>query len=168
MADDWTVVPGCSGRYEVTSDGRIRNAKSLRPLRPMAAESGHLYILFRDGVRSRKLFVHRAVLLTFVGPPRSGQETRHLNGRETDNRIENLAWGTRLENVADKVTHGTQARGEQIASAKLTPSQVAEIRVRVPGETLRALAAEYGVSHTAIRRAANGMKWAHLEPSHVR
>src|SRR5262249_12949164 len=34
-------------------------------------------------------------------------EVRHLNGIRTDNRPENLAWGTKSENMQDAVRHGT-------------------------------------------------------------
>jgi hypothetical protein len=64
--------------------------------------------------------------------------------------------------MQDKRRHGTQTFGERHSPAKLTEAQVLEIKQRVGNETLRALASEYGVSHTAIRRAANGMKWRYL------
>jgi hypothetical protein len=51
--------------------------------------------------------VHQLVARTFLGPPR-GLETRHLNGDCRDNRLENLAYGTRAENAQDMVRHGTQ------------------------------------------------------------
>jgi HNH endonuclease len=52
-------------------------------------------------------YVHRVVLETFVGPCPPGLETRHLNGRPSDNRLVNLAWGSTAEQVADKIAHGT-------------------------------------------------------------
>lgn len=160
-AAEWRPVPTHLG-YEVNKLGQIKGP-SGRVLQPMRAHSGHLYVLAPLPRRPRKLFVHRAVLLAFVGPPVPGQESRHLNGNPADNRLRNLVWGTRVENAGDKQLHGTQRRGEQTRAAKLTEAQVLEIRRRVNSETLRALAAEYGVSHTAIRRAANGIKWAHLQ-----
>ncbi len=53
------------------------------------------------------MFVHRLVLLAFKGPRPDGQYCRHLNGVPTDNRLANLAWGTKSENTFDKVGHGT-------------------------------------------------------------
>jgi len=46
-------------------------------------------------------------LETSVGPCPEGHVTRHLNGDPTDNRLENLRWGTRSENQRDSVKHGT-------------------------------------------------------------
>lgn len=129
----------------------------------MSAHRGHLYVLTRRPGVPRKLFVHRAVLMAHVGPPPEGQTfARHLNDTPNDNRVENLAWGSAAENAADAARNGRIARGERTGTAKLSEADVIAIRRRHPGESLRALAREYGVSHTAIRRAANGMKWSHL------
>lgn len=158
---EYRSVPGYDG-YFITADGTMLGPRR-RVLRPMAMETGHQYIYAsRPGV-PRKLFIHRAVLSAWVGPPGSGQsDGRHLNDDPSDNRVENLAWGTRLDNARDKARNGRQIRGEQLKTAKLTEADVREIRRRWPAETTRALGAEYGVSHTAIRRAVNGMKWRHV------
>lgn len=157
---EWRDVPGYPG-YSVTSDGRI--AGHYGEMRPMRMPSGHLYVIARCDFLARKLFVHRAVLFAFVGPCPDGMEARHLNDIPDDNRIDNLAWGTRVENAADKVRNGGQPRGERMKTHRLTEQQVAEIRARYPIMSTRALATEYGVSHTAIRRAAVGVKWGHVE-----
>lgn len=68
--------------------------------------SGHRYVKTR--FHKTKLFaVHHLVLFAFAGPRPDGSECRHLNGISNDNRPENLAWGTRRENVADSIVHGT-------------------------------------------------------------
>jgi DNA invertase Pin-like site-specific DNA recombinase len=64
------------------------------------------------------------VLEAFVGECPPGHECRHLNGNKTDNRVENLAWGTSAENARDRVRHGTTTK----AGAKLKPDDVSKIR----------------------------------------
>lgn len=46
------------------------------------------------------------VLRAFVGEPPAGHECRHLDGDRQNNALDNLAWGTRAENVADTIRHG--------------------------------------------------------------
>jgi hypothetical protein len=50
--------------------------------------------------------VNRLVLEAFVGTPLPGQVCRHLDGDKTNNRVENLCWGSTRENNLDIVRHG--------------------------------------------------------------
>lgn len=148
--------------YLASRAGQIYSLKSKKVLSLIEADDGHRYVfLYRQG-KMTKCWVHRLVLLTFIGPPSVGQEARHLNDLPFDNRLENLAWGTHLENQRDKVLNGYSTRGEKSWSHKLTEADVLEIRRIRPTTTLRALGAQFGVSHTAIRRAFLGIKWGYL------
>lgn len=158
---EWRPVPSAPG-YEVSNDGRVRSKRCV--LRPIHGKGGYLCVFAYSGGKAtmRKLWVHVAVLEAFVGACPEGMETRHLNGIPADNDLSNLAWGTPLENAADKRRHGTQPRGERSASAKLTEADVHEIRRLHGTVSLRELGMRFGVSHTAIRRAATGAKWSHV------
>lgn len=152
-------VPGFPG-YGVTDTGAISGPRRDR-LRQRANASGHLYVLVgpraaRAGGR-RKLFVHRAVLLAFVGPCPAGQEARHANDNPADNRLANLSWGTRLANQADRVRNGRRSRGSAAPGAQLSADQVTLIRT--DRRSTRELGAELGVSHTTIRAARSGRRY---------
>lgn len=77
---------------------------------------------------------------------------------------DHLALGTVAENRADCVGKRRQARGERQGLAKLTATQVLEIRTRFSaGETrISSLAVDYAVSTFAIRCVVNRSCWRHL------
>jgi hypothetical protein len=85
---------------------------------------------------------------------------RHLNGIAWDNTINNLEWGTSIENHLDAVAHGTLSKrgGRQ---AKLTPAMVDRIRSESKGhiDDLR-LAHALGVSRELVRDVRMGLRWA--------
>jgi len=148
----WRDVPGWPG-FRVTAGGDI-TGPSGRLLKPMRHRSGHLFVT--RGRNSNKLYVHRAVLLAFVGAPRPGHEGRHLNGVPHDNRLVNLAWGTPLEQRADDRRNGVE-RGKPQA---LTTEGADLIRALKGKASARAVANDFGVSHTAVLRIWRGQTWA--------
>lgn len=107
-------VPGFDGYY-VTSTGRVWSTREWRGqrgrwLKPAVDDKGgHLHLnLMKDGLmRTRR--VHSLVAEAFLGRRPVGLEVRHLNGNPADNRVSNLKWGTRSENVRDAVRHGTHS-----------------------------------------------------------
>lgn len=107
--ENWLPVVGYEGQYEVSNLGRVKSLKRQNPriLRSFPAHRGHQCVsLWNDKLKTA--FVHRLVLEAFVGPcPGEGFMCRHLNGNPADNRVENLAWGTALENAQDVIRHGT-------------------------------------------------------------
>lgn len=111
--------------YSITKDGRIwtRRGKG-RWLKPRVHSGGYLYVQLSHNGKAIDFFVHRLVLETFVGPCPNGMECRHLNRNRTDNKLGNLKWGTRSDNMLDAVKHGTHP-GFQ--NAKLNRGQVKTI-----------------------------------------
>ncbi|WP_375545838.1 NUMOD4 motif-containing HNH endonuclease [Dietzia cinnamea] len=119
MAEQWRPVVGFEGYYEVSDQGSVRSVDRTverrgahvrltgRRMSPSNAHpSGHLYVHLHQNGHGATYQVHRLVMAAFVSPCPEGMEVRHLNGDPTDNRVENLAYGTRAENIRDQVTHG--------------------------------------------------------------
>lgn len=75
--------------------------------------SGHLYLdLTRNG-RHRRRSVHQLVAETWHGPKPEGMGALHRNGIHSDNRPENLYWGTPAQNHWDAVRHGRFRRNDR-------------------------------------------------------
>lgn len=122
----------------------------MRQLQPIVNGYGYLVVKVPVDGKFPAVGVHRLVLMAYVGPCPEGCETRHLNGIRTDNRLENLAWGTRLEQAADKKRHGTQASGPQ----KLPSNRVKRIQqlYATGNYTQDELAEMFGVSQSFISK----------------
>ena len=85
--------------------------------------------------------VAHLVLEAFVGPRPHGCVAMHLDDDSTNNAVDNLRWGTAIDNVRDSVKkfrHGGQ---------RVTPTDaLAILRMRQHGAPGASVAAMYGVS----------------------
>lgn len=149
----------------VSDQGRVKSFRSgqERLLTPSTRNQyGHQSVRSRSRKRDTQMceYVHKLVLETFVGPRKSGQVARHLDGNHLNNALSNLAWGTQLQNAADARQHGTLAQGERNHFHKLTEAQVLEIRA----SSLRdqELADHYGVSRHLIGKIRLRRIWRHI------
>ena len=167
--EEWVKVPGCP-EYSVSSCGRVRRdaaargARAGKILKPYQQPNGYLKVtLSVDGIKY-KHYVHRLVLLSFHGaPPVPNMDCAHNNGDRCDNRLLNLRWATRSENMADTEIHGTKLKGERNRSAILKANDVVLMReLRASGHTQASLAKMFGVHRWTVADACSGKNWGWL------
>jgi hypothetical protein len=104
----WKLIPGYDGKYEVSDQGRVRSYRRSDAghiLSPGRMPGGHMSVALG---RKNSQCVHKLVLLAFVGPAPERHECLHINGIPDDNRLTNLRWGTRSENMKDAYVHGAR------------------------------------------------------------
>src|SRR5262245_55590749 len=169
-------IPDAPG-YGVSADGRVwtywtriwgkgkRLRATPRPMKPHPLNKyGHLGVMLYDMAgRGKFRSIHRLVLLTFVGPCPEGSECRHLNGNRTDNRLENLAWGTHAENGADMARHGTAICGSRHARAKLREADIPDVRrLKAAGFSAPAIAELFGISVRTVYQITTRTTWKHV------
>ena len=112
-SESWRAVVGYEGIYEVSSLGRVRSLDRIDArgwkrrqviLCPGLVRGYYRVVLHNKTGATKK--VHRLVLEAFCGPCPAGFETRHRDGCWTNNHLFNLQWGSKAENLADKIKHG--------------------------------------------------------------
>lgn len=177
MTEIWKPVAGYVGFYEVSSIGRVRSLPrvtlgcrdgSTRMLKgkvisKKVLDSGYVQTtLCREGV-CKAYRLHRIVLEAFVGPCPEGQEGCHNDHNRGNNVLKNLRWDTKSANQKDRIANGTAPRGANNGAAKLTAVSVIGIRRQIEdGKTLKALAAEYGVSLSTVDAVKARRTWNHI------
>ena len=169
MKEIWKDVPCYEGRYQVSNMGRVksleRKVRSVnwyahkefwrtvreRILRPGPVQSGHLYVVLGHGEAG--VPVHQLVMRAFVGDPPQGMEVRHLNGDPTDNRLDNLKYGSRTENILDVFYQGKRWR-------KLSIDDVIYVRFATfCGIPDKVLADELNVTPPTIAKIRKGQSY---------
>lgn len=124
MREVWEKVNGYEN-YEVSSHGKVRKnyATSTIILKPMINEYGYASVdLWENGKRKRHK-IHRLVAIAFLPNPMMLNEVNHIDGNKLNNRMSNLQWCTRSENIKHayrtNLTHGRRLLStEEIAFVK--------------------------------------------------
>lgn len=123
-SENWRPVPGYAGKYSVSDLGRVRSEPhpALRVLGKARETITVPAAILRQSLGGRRqryrrvqlhdwgsgknrrkyAYVHALVLLAFVGPRPSDAEILHGEGGPSDNRLVNLAYGSREENLDDE------------------------------------------------------------------
>jgi hypothetical protein len=147
-------LPTDRGEYFVDESGGVfsMRAGQLRKLKLNKTRQGYLMVwLWRNGVK-RQWRVHRLVAELYIPNPRQCSDVNHRNSVRDDNRVENLEWVTRSENIKHGFDYGRAkpTRGGISPRCKITTEQVNEICAST--ESVRALVAKFGVSNQHIYR----------------
>src|SRR4030066_272565 len=136
MHEEWANIKDFGGHYEASSKGRIRVKPRIiikkhsrtgklvefsypgKELVQSVGFGGYLYVTLGVDGKTIKKTVHILVALAFHGDRPEGMVVCHNNGCATDNRPENLRWGTHLDNARDRKNHGRYLSGENHKMAK--------------------------------------------------
>lgn len=179
--ENWAAIPGYSGYYEVSDLGRVRSTErevcqlsrcgkpyqrvmKSKLLSAVPGSKGkYLYVHLADKQKAHHS-VHSLVLRAFVGEPLPDQEACHNDGNSHNNVLTNLRWDTHSSNEEDRQKHGTVPKGEVHSCAKLTNTQVAQIKADLAAYTGKhygkcvAIAALHGVSSKYVGEISRGTK----------
>lgn len=171
MKEAWKPIPGWEGLYEVSNFGDVKRLTFTHEhpklksrtypeklLKPRQSKTGYMRVSLCKNSKSKDHYVHALVLEAFVGPRPEGKQVRHRNGKRHDNRLQNLVWGTPIEQGADMRQHGTTGK-------KLSAQQIPDIRekCRTGHYTYSEVAREYGVTPRVISGIHRGQFWGHID-----
>lgn len=123
----WKNIPGYEGIYQASNLGDVRSIPFERADKTgrishyagkilkqhKNSRNGYMYVHLLGKAHS----VHRLVLSAFTGN-RAGMDVNHLNGNKEDNRIENLEWCSRSENIRHAIKNGLNDLSPMMKAAR--------------------------------------------------
>lgn len=155
-AADFLPVVGYEGKYEVGKDGSVwslnyRHTGRRKQLVPTPFNKyGHLSVkLCKDG-KQKTQPVHQLVLSAYLPKPSPELVVMHKDSKPANNHLENLKWGSRLENNNDPHCKALLTNHPD----KSTPVLCVETGVVYP--STREAERQTGVSQTSISKCING------------
>lgn len=158
MEEIWKPIPNCNG-YLASNIGNIKNDVSGKIYKGHTVGRGYRHVsVIENGVR-RYRKVSRLVASAFYGI--SDLHVLHNNGNPSDDRVENLRYGTPKENYADAVKHGTRPIGDTHGRAIIPQADIKKIKEEyaMGGVTYKQIGERYGVTKYAIYRLMRGDNW---------
>lgn len=117
----WKDIEGYEGFYQVSNNLRIKSIQRManhakggkrkvkeRILKMPINSAGYQIVSLSKNNVATEIHVHRLIACAFIPNPNNYPVVRHLNDIRTDNRIENLAWGTHADNAMDGYKNGVR------------------------------------------------------------
>lgn len=115
MKEIWKDIKEYEGIYQVSNLGKVKRVKTTRVLKGCKDKGGYLRVnLSKNSVTSTNT-LHRLVAEAFIPNPDNKPEVDHINENKTNNRVDNLEWTTRKDNL----NYGT--RNKRISKTQSVP-----------------------------------------------
>lgn len=163
----WKEIPGLPP-FMASDQGRIKRGDGS-VIEPSVDGRGYYRIHLNGEYGGHRL--HKLILLTFSGAPFEGAIGCHKNDIKSDNRADNLYWGTSSDNQKDAVRNGGREyskfkikRGEESNLSKYTAEQIIALRKEYTGEwgQIERLAKKYNMHATNVGLIVKGKRWKFL------
>ena len=176
MEEIWKDVVGYEGYYKVSNIGNVISLErkcehatvgeyilKSKVMSQELTKDGYVRVSLSKKGRI-KTQIHRVVAEAFIPNPENKPEVNHINGAKNDNRVENLEWCTRSENVRHAFKTGLTLyhKGENSHRSKITEEQAREIKYGHKGVLQKDIAEMYGLSRAAVCLIRKGWNWKHI------
>lgn len=149
----WKPITDYVGLYEVSSEGRVRNVKTGKILKPKNNRRGYLFVGLHKNGAVKNRYIHRLVAQAFIPNPNKLPEVNHKDEIKANNNLDNLEWVSHRDNS----NYGK--RNERISKSMSKPIVQIDLSTGLiiktyPSTTIATRVT--GINYDTISRAARG------------
>jgi len=177
MKEEWRDIQGFEGSYQVSNLGRVRSFDRVimnnigvhriyksRIMKYFLDKDGYENLTLNKLGKQYKRKVHRLVAAAFIDNPENKESVNHKDLNKKNNRLENLEWVTKSENMIHAAKNNKNCRGEGIAQSKLSEEDVLIIRELYLSKQMnqKELSEKYKVTQSSISCIVLRKTWSHI------
>lgn len=160
----WKDIDGYGGAYQVSNQGNVfvresyvqawGGAQRKKPHILKCADNGngYRYVTISVNRKRKNHYVHVLVAKAFIPNPENKEEVNHINGNKSDNKMENLEWCTRKENLMHASRAGLLRTGSNNPQSRPVYNSSGEKLYDSVKIAARALKMNYGTLKDALRK----------------
>lgn len=167
MTEIWKDIKGYEGLYQVSNLGRVKSLDIVDRLGRKHKSNikyqndngnGYLIVNLKHNGKQKNHLVHRLVAEAFIENPENKKEVNHIDGDKLNNRVDNLEWVSRSENLkhAFKLGLNKNLKGINHPKFKLTIEQVKFIKENAiphdPEYSFENLGRKFNISSTVVKK----------------
>lgn len=158
---EWKVIPCTNNNYECNEFGQIRKVGKQELKNTYADKQGYERVGVYFNGKDHSIRVHNLIMNAFYGEkPFDKAEINHIDGNKMNNRLDNLEWCTKSENMQHALKNDLYPKSENHHSAKYKESDVLEIyKLYKNGNSISEIALLYDNDCKNIRRIVKGERW---------
>lgn len=166
-------IPGFEGYYSIDKNGNVFSCRYNNKIIKDYNLNKTGYRIIRLNINNKKtnILVHRAVALTYLKNPFCLSEINHKNGIKNDNRLSNLEWTSRANNIKhaykknliDRNKKGL--KGSSNVFSKLTEENVIFIRnfsKENPRKTHKEISYMFNITSSNVSYIIKRKTWKHI------
>jgi hypothetical protein len=163
--ETWKRVPNFS-KYFVSDLGNVKSFMEHEDgllLKTAVDACGYVRIrIFNDKGYRKTWKMHRLVLYAFLGD--SELQVNHKNGVKSDNKLSNLEYCTKSENLKHAYRIGIASnKGERHPNSKIKDSDAIKMRELYGNNvTQKSLSELYNLSVQTVSNIVNNKTWTHV------
>lgn len=148
--------------YRIYNTGKIYSEYTKKFLKKFDDNSGYLQVTLFSGnnIGRKTIKVHILVAKAFISNPNNLPEVNHINCNKYDNRVSNLEWVSKHENMIHASKYSYKNRE---SLSPLNKDMVILIPTLLKcGFSIKLISTLYKVGHITIRNIIQGKTWKHL------
>jgi hypothetical protein len=168
----WKDIEGYEGLYQVSDQGQVQRILADGTAKPVKPRDGvYLTVSLSKNSKATTFNIHRLVAEAFLPRQQHQDEVNHKDGNKHNNRLENLEWVTKKENLVHaiqklgKFPYGKPAR--KVKCIDIESGQVVAEYYSL-AESARAIGkasarASITLCCQGLQNSAYGYKWEYVE-----